>query len=314
MSARRSRRTAAAIVLAAAVTALAPALANAAAPSTARVAVVNGTKGNGLTISNGSPYVVMNGTVVDFHTDVRDLAWNPTGTKAAFIDSNGNLETANPNGTDRVIVAKNPGNQAWSHPTWQTIPTAPLGYYPNGSSLIFVAAAKGVDRLETVPITAVDGKPTLLTLNSYFGEGIPANPTTANNWPNSGNSTAAQGAIVYDNTHNGEVYIRDTYLRQMGGAVTKGSEPAMSPNGEEVAFVRSVAGHDHIFEGQYTQHGFTVRDLTPHATTDYTEPTFSANGQTIAFRAANGTYTIPASGTHTPVKVSGYTGLAAYRG
>ena len=281
MSARRSRRTAAAIVLAAAVTALMPALADAATPA-AHTAAVNGTKGNGLTISNG------------------------------------NLETANANGTGRVVVAKHPSGQTWSHPTWQTIPAAPFGYYPNKSSFIFVSAVKGVDRLETVPVTAVNGKPTLLTLNHYSGEGVVPNPLTNNNWPNSGNSTAAKGTIVYDNTQNGEVYIRDTYLRQQGGAVTKGSEPAVSPNGEEIVFVRSVAGRDHILEGQYetvkNKSVFTIRDLTPHATTNYTEPAFSSNGQTIAFRAANGTYTLPVSGTHTPVRTSTYTGLAAYRG
>jgi phosphosulfolactate phosphohydrolase-like enzyme len=46
---------------------------------------------------------------------------------------------------------------------------------------------------------------------------------------------------------------------------------------------------------------------------NYTEPAFSPNGKTIAFRAPNGTYTIPATGSHKPAKASSYTGLAAYR-
>jgi hypothetical protein len=316
MSARR-RRIAAAIVLVAATTVLTPALASAATPA-AHAAAVNGTKGNGLTISNGSPYVVMDGTTVDFHTDVRDLAWNPAGTKAAYIDSYGDLETANANGTGRDIIAIHPAGAVFSHPTWQVATADHLDGLPAKNNVIFVAATKGVDRLETTSATAHFGKPTLLALAHGSGDKVTPNPLTANNWPNSGGSI---GTIVYDNTGNGEVYLRDDNVRQQGGAVTEGSEPALAPNSnwsEEMVFVRSVAGHDHIFEGQYETVGnetlFAVRDLTPHATTNYTEPTFSANGQTIAFRGGDGTYTLPVSGSHTPVRTSTYTGLAAYRG
>jgi len=314
MSARRSRRTAAAIVLAAAVTALMPAVSNAATPV---ASTVNGTAGNGLTISNGSPNVVMNGTVVNFHIDVRDLAWNPAGTQAAYIDSYGDLEIANANGTGRDIIAIHPAGTAFSHPTWQVAKAdAPV---PAKDNLIFVATSKGVTRLETALATVHFGKPALLTLGGEVGEGIAPNPLTANNWPNSGGSV---GSIVYDNTHTGEVYVRDDNLRQMGGVLTNGSEPALAPTNtwgvDETVFVRSVAGHDHIFEGQYETAGnrdnFVVRDLTPQATVNYTAPTFSANGQTVAFSGVDGTYTVPVNGTHTPVRTSSYTGLAAYRG
>jgi len=314
MPARRSRHTAAAIVLAATVTALMPALANAATPA---ATVVNGTAGNGLTISNGSPNVVMNGTVVDFHIDVRDLAWNPAGTQAAYIDSYGDLEIANANGTGRDIIAIHPAGTVFSHPTWQVAKAqAPVAAKDN---LIFVATSKGVTRLETALATVHFGKPALLSLGGRVGEGIAPNPLTANSWPNSGGSI---GSIVYDNTHTGEVYVRDDNLRQMGGVLTNGFEPALAPTNtyavDETVFVRSVAGHDHIFEGQYEtaagKDGFVVRDLTPQATVNYTAPTFSANGQTIAFSGVDGTYTVPVSGTHTPVRTSSYTGLAAYRG
>ena len=318
MSARRSRRLAAAIVLAAAVTALAPALANAATPATARTSAVNGTKGNGLTISNGSPYVVMNGTIVNFHTDVRDLAWNPAGTKAAYIDSYGDLETANANGTGRDIIAIHPAGTAFSHPTWQVAAADKPDGVTAKNNVIFAATSKGIARLETAVATVHFGKPALLTLGIEAGPGTVPNPLTANAWPNGGN---AYGSIVYDNTRTGEVYYRDDYIRQQGGAVTKGSEPAAGSgidSSAEIVFVRSVAGHDHIFEGTYGtvdgHFGFIARDLTPHATVNYTEPAVSPNGQTIAFHGIDGTYTLPATGTHTPVRTSTYTGLAAYRG
>jgi Tol biopolymer transport system component len=253
----------------------------------------------------------MNGTRVNFGTDVRDLAWNPSGTKAAFIDSLGNLDVANPNGSGRVVVAKNPGGQTWSHPTWQVAKADPANQIPAKDNLIFVASKNGTTRLETVSATAHNSKPALLTLDHYAGEGQSALPMTGNTWPNAG---GAYGTIVYDNTHSGEVYIRDDYIRQQGGAVVRGSEPALSPNGEEIVFVRSVGGHDHIFEETFTSSKPVVQDLTPHATSNYTEPAFSPNGASIAFRTPTGVDIVLDHGRGGPVKVSSYTGLPAYRG
>jgi len=298
MPARRSHRIAVAVVLAAAA-ALIPNLASAATP----ISAVSATQGSELTISNGSPWVDMNGKWVDFHTDVRDLAWNPTGTKAVFVDSNGNLETANANGTGRVIAVKHPAGTVFSHPTWATSPAKPVGYYP-GNNIIFTAATKTSTQLEWVPVTAVNAKPyVVIALNG-------------SNWANAGanlsNVAQDKGSFVWDNTRTGDVYITDDLLRMQTTVLGRGSEPSLSPNGEEVVFVRSVSGHDHLFEENLGNHA--VRDLTPHATTNYSEPTFSPNGATIAFRAPNGTYTIPANGTHAPARVSAATGLPAYRG
>jgi hypothetical protein len=305
----RLRRTAAAVVLTAAVTALLPTVADAA--TTHAPAVVNGTKGNGLTISDGTRYVVMNGTRVDFGVAVRDLAWNPSGTRAAFVDGSGNLDVANANGTGRVTVAKNPGGQTWSHPTWQVTAADKADGLPAKDNLVFAAEKAGTTRLETVVATAHDATPALLTLNSYFGDGETPLPQTGNAWPSAGGS---YGSAVYENTRTGDVYIRDDYLRQQGGVLVQGSEPALSPNGDEVVFVRSVAGHDHIFEETFGETKDSVRDLTPHGASYYTEPTWAPSGSTIAFRTPNGIDTLVVNGSHTPVQVSGYTGLAAYRG
>ncbi|MDH6576262.1 hypothetical protein [Kitasatospora sp. MAP5-34] len=359
MSARAHSRTAAAIVLTAAVTAGAalltgcgPTAANAAAPTSAAPSGVssglpsavpsgvpstksgapsatpsttprstpsastpspsaparNGTANSRLTISNGTSRVLMNGTSVDFGTVVRDLAWSPNGSKAAFIDGAGNLDTANPDGSGRVVVAKAPSGQAWSHPTWQVTAVDPVNHVPVKNNIFFAASQGGVSRLEKVLATAVGGTPEALELVQDDGEENPAVlPLVGNSWPNGGGTI---GSAVYANT-NGNVYIRDENLRQSGAMVTQGSQPALAPDDESVVFVRSVGGHDHIFRGSFDH---TAKDLTPHATTDYTEPAWSPDGKTLAVRTPNGVATLPADGSAAPTVVSTFPGLPAYRG
>ncbi|MCX4747960.1 hypothetical protein OG455_20990 [Kitasatospora sp. NBC_01287] len=287
------------------------------APTTARpqapapvAAKLNGTARSGLTISDGTRYVVMNGTTIDFGTAVRDLAWSPDGKKAAFIDGAGDLAVANPNGSGRVTVAEHPAGQSWSHPAWQVSAASPQGYYAAKDNLFFTSTKGGVSQLEGVPATAVHGTPRVLDLGPYSDNNVTPNPMTENLWPAGAN---ANGTTVYANSDSGEVYIRDESLRQQGGAVAKGSEPALSPAGDEIVFVRSVGGHDHLFETSINSPKSTTKDLTPHATTDYTEPTWSADGKTIATRTPAGIATLPANGSATPTLVSGYTGLPAYR-
>ncbi|MEY9877944.1 hypothetical protein ABH931_007468 [Streptacidiphilus sp. MAP12-33] len=276
----------------------------------APVSVVNGTGGNGLTISDGTNHVLMNGTSVDFGTAVRDLAWSPSGSKAVFVDGSGNLDVSNPDGSDRVTIAVNPGGQAWSHPTWVVTPIRPIGYYnPAGQNIFFADSIDGVSRVAFVSATGVDGKPTLDTpTDGKFGSsGGPYLPPTGNAWPSGrGRSTA------FANAGTGEVYIRDSLLRTVTTALGQGSEPAMSPSGDEVVFVRSVAGVDHVFE-QSVRPNSTATDLSFGFPQDATEPTWSPDGRTVAFRTPAGIDTV-AIGGGAPVQVSTVTGLPAYRG
>jgi hypothetical protein len=272
-------------------------------------APLNGTAHNGLTISDGSRYVVMSGTRVDFGTQVRDLSWSPDGRKAAFIDGDGDLAVSNPDGSGRVVAARNPGDQNWSHPTWMVRPADPSVGYPAASNLILAVRSGTTTQLRFVPTTAHDATPKLLPLEHESGEGVPPLPQTGNVWPS---SAGVHGTSVYANQSTGDVYLRDDYLRQQGFDLAKGSEPALSAQ-EDIVFVRSVGGHDHLFLEHPTDNGPTYRDLTPHATADYTEPAWSPDGRTIAARTTQGVVTLPADGSHAPVVTSGYHGLPAYR-
>jgi hypothetical protein len=277
----------------------------------AKPAKLNGTGKNGLTISDGTRFVVMNGTRVDFGTVVRDLAWSPDGKKAAFVDGSGDLVVSDPDGGNRTVVAKNPGNENWSHPTWQVRGADPVNQLPKLNNLFFAGRKGGVSRLYGVPATAHNGTPHVLGLGHESGEFVKDLPQTGNVWPN---AAGKYGAAVYANSDDGKVYVRDDYLRQQGAAITQGSEPAPAPGDDEgFVFVRSVGGHDHLFRETPGDNGPVFKDLTPNATTDYTEPAFSPDGRTVAARTPDGIVTLPADGSAAPVKVSDYTGLPAYR-
>ncbi|MFB7376596.1 TolB family protein [Kitasatospora purpeofusca] len=307
LSFRKSSSRAAKFAAAAALTlGLVATVSPAAQAASLGAAGAKGLKHNVLTVSNGTRYVQIDGKTVDFRTVVRDLTWSPDGNKAVFIDGSGNLVVSDADGSNRVTVAKNPGGQNWNHPTWHAVAAVPEAESPARNSIVFVARKNGVSQLKTVPAAAVQGQPTDLSV--WSGEDNPL-PQTGNIWPNASSKT---GTSVFANVDNGTVYIRDEVLRSQTDVLTKGSQPAVSPDGEDVVFVRSVQGHDHLFVQGVDDK--TAKDLTPKATTDYTQPTFSPDGRTIAARTPKGIVTLPVSGAAKPTVVTSRVGLPAYRG
>ncbi|MFI9783192.1 hypothetical protein ACIHEI_06710 [Kitasatospora sp. NPDC051984] len=263
---------------------------------------LNKTAGTKVTVSTGTNTVLMDGKAVDFGTVVRDLAWSPDGKHAAFIDGSGNLETSDPDGSHKTVIAKAPSGETWSHPTWQVYgPDEPHGA---GTFLLFTADDKKALKLLSVEAKA-NAKPAPLSVGDSEAE--KPLPEAGNQWPN---SAGKFGMTVYANKTDGQVYFHDVVSRTNGGVVTKGSQPALADDGE-VVFVRSVNGHAHIFAKAQEQ-GSKEIDLTPDATVDYTEPAISHDGKSVAFRGPDGIYTMPTKGGK-PDKITDTVGLPAYR-
>lgn len=296
----------------------------AAGSSSSAPAALNATGGTALTISDGSGKVLMNGKAVDFGTQVTDPAWSPDGSRVVFIDGAGDLVVANADGSGQTVAAHNPGGQKWSHPTWQTTQADPQDGMAARNNIFFASTAGG-GTLWEVPTDAHNAKPTQLSLNGYSGQGNTPPPAADNLWP-AGGGRFGSAVYEHDNGSSADVYVRDNYLRQQGGiAIKNASEPeyvlvgtsADSQGTPEVVFVRQVGAYKHVFvEAIQNSTGGApapARDLTPHATTDCTEPAISPDGRTVAFSTSSGVVSVAAAGSGNPAFVTHAPGFPAFR-
>lgn len=301
---------------------------NAAAPSpsgspgsgTSSAPALNATGGTGLTISDGSAKVLMNGRSVDFGTKVLDPAWSPDGSRVAFIDGGGDLVVANADGTGRTEAAHNPGGVNWSHPTWQTTQAVPQDNIPAGGNIFFASTIEG-GTLWEVPTTAHDAQPKKLPINGMSGRGAIPPSQVGNTWP-AGAGRFGGSVYEYDAGDTHDVFVRDDFLRQQGGLAIKAAvQPGyvmVGSSGDnegtgEVVFVRRVGAHEHVFIEAIARQNATARDLTPHATTDCTEPAISPDGKTVAFSTSSGVVSVAADGTGNPAFVTHAPGFPAFR-
>ncbi|MFD0637713.1 hypothetical protein ACFQ9X_45280 [Catenulispora yoronensis] len=140
-----------------------PSDAKASASASSKGGAASGDSIPGLTLSGADDTkILINGKAVDFGMPVYDHTWSPDGKKVAFIDDKSNLWVANADGSGKTEVAKNTTEDKWAHPTWQVAKADPQSGVGAKNNLIFYSTA-GNDTLWTVPATAKNGKPQLLS-------------------------------------------------------------------------------------------------------------------------------------------------------
>ncbi|HEY3870004.1 MAG TPA: hypothetical protein VGM10_16695, partial [Actinocrinis sp.] len=198
----------------------------------------------------------------------------------------------------------------WSHPTWAEVSSDNSDKVPGWSEVIFAVKSGGVETLEEIAPTAVDGTPKSVNLTQSPGQNSSTIPQSGNSWPS---GEGVHGNTAYQNDDNGTdtVFIIDNYLRDITNDMNiEGSDPAMDADGTLV-FVRQVGGMDHLFTD--TPGGTaTPVDITPNSTTNCTEPVWSPDESLIAFSTPDGVETVHPDGS-APAMVTYTPGFPAYR-
>jgi hypothetical protein len=262
---------------------------------------------NAPAITNGTATVTIGGRPARFGSSVTEAAWAPDGSRLAYVDGNGNIATAQPDGGDVHVLTRTDKTVKRAHPTWASV----------GSTIEFTERGHdGVWRLVTVPSNGIDsGSEQVAWLDGTQSHG--------DTEPNAVGRPAVipidlgldRLAYQHAGRKGAEVWILDGNQREpIPVKVAEGSQPALAPDGQRVAFVGP--GGQLFVEAIVNGKGGATVQIT-FGVKGISSPAWSSDERRIAFGTAKDVESVsakPKSATKNPARVESKTpGTAAYR-
>lgn len=259
-------------------------------------------------ISNGTTSVHIGDNAITFPTAVTDAVWSPDGSRIAFVDGDGNISTARPDGSSWTVLTKPVSGVVRSRPAWRS-----------GWIEFAEKNAKGASVLKMVTSNGGGYHGWSELENGELPGFVGADGPEENNSAPSGGVTASQSELTGDFTfqHQGksgpEVWVVDGNQREPSAAkIATGTEPALSPDGKRVAYVGT--------DGQIRVS--TLNGKPVQVTFDAAKPShlvWTPDGTQVAYSTPTEIWSVPALVAATakknpPRQVSATPGTVTYLG
>jgi hypothetical protein len=231
---------------------------------------------------------------------VTDAAWSPDGSRIAFIDGDGNVATARPDGSGLIVLTGPANGAVRSRPAWSR-------------AVIFYGEKKadGTSALKAVSITGCgnDGAPDKgREWGMDTGEGtsyVDAAPSAAQT------ERPVRVAFQHDEPSGSQIWINDTNQRApFTGKIVDGAEPALRADGVKLAYV-GRDGQVYLRDAKQDAVSLQITFGADHPN----HLTWTPDGQHVAYATPAGIESVgisPGNGTNPASKLSTARGVPTF--